>query len=431
MHIRPLLATLAACAAVIATPSFGQATAPVAHRAAIVSHAALSAGGYGEYWAIDLGFDRRTVVDEAHLVDENLYLRTTEGVVYAIQADTGLLRWVRDLGEMSFRSRPPTHVQTDGGGGSVLFVTRSHVHAFDRHNGDVVGRWRLPFPAGGGAVADDYGVYLGGADGMFFATGWPSDCCSEMPVVWRAGVEGAVLTQPTLALDGRLFFASDEGVVYCVGSGNRRLYWSVALGGVVTGGLYRDETGVYVASDNRRLVVLNEQSGRFVKEYRFPEKLRDAPVVVQRTVYQYCPQDGLTAIDVDTRDRMWRMPNARRFVARAAERVVLMTESGDLAVADNGSGRIHHVIDLPKDTLTARNDRDAVVYLVSVDGRVLCAKPRGFPYMRRETILSARTSLGGSDSAGAERGTGVMPSDHHSHAQTSAADDPLRSGISR
>jgi hypothetical protein len=161
----------------------------------------------------------------------------------------------------------------------------------------------------------------------------------------------------------------------------------------VTGGIQVDESGVYVSSTDRRLYVLDTDTGSRIHTHRLPGPLCDTPTVVQRTVYQYCQGDGLFAFDVDTRQRLWRNPDARRFIARAAEDLVLMTVSGDLMFADNVSGQVRHVVDLPEGVTAVRNSRDAVLYLVAPDGRVLCAKPRRFPYLRREAVTRARAQL--------------------------------------
>ncbi len=72
---------------------------------------------------------------------------------------------------------------------------------------------------------------------------------------------------------------------------------------------------------------------------------------------------------------------------------------------------------------------DAVLYLVASDGRIQCAKPQGFPYLRREAFATARARMGLSpakikrsieqrESAGVGGG---LPSD------VVRFDDPLRS----
>ncbi len=115
----------------------------------IVAPAAFRAAGYGEYWSTSLAIGNDPVVS-AHLLEENLYVRTQSGAVYAVQADTGLVRWVRSLGGRLFEDRAPTHLRLSSGDGPVVFVTYTALQLFDRYSGEALQQIDLPFSAAGG-----------------------------------------------------------------------------------------------------------------------------------------------------------------------------------------------------------------------------------------------------------------------------------------
>jgi putative pyrroloquinoline-quinone binding quinoprotein len=359
--------------------------------AAIATEASLAAVGYSTYWSIDLpaSSDRMLAAD---LVDENLYVVTQSGGVYTVHADTGLIRWVQPLADTIIRHRPPSHVVTSVGDGPVVFVTHNTINVFDRYNGDLLRELKLPFAAGGGAVADWRRLFVGSASGEMYAVNWSADFSREFLVAWHAGVRGAVMSAPVLAFD-RLYFASDRGGVYCVRPEDKSLVWGYVAEGDIAGGVYVDESGVYFASSDRHLSVLDVDTGEQIVRYGLPGPLFDSPVGVQRTIYQYCEGDGVFAFDTDTRSELWLVANARRYVARSANDVVLESVDGDLLFVDNVSGRVRGTIEMASQTIVVENTRDSVLYLISPGGRVLCAKPKGFPYLRRDAVLRERAQL--------------------------------------
>lgn len=391
----------------------------------IVADAPLHQAGYGEYWSTSLPIGNDSTL-AVHLLDENLYVTTRSGDLFALQADTGLLRWVRHLDDRLLRDRPPSHQQASGNDGPMLLVTLSTVNVFDRYTGEPVARLDLGFPASSGTVGDAATLFLGAANGQFYAIRWSADPCCTTHVLWHAMVDGTVTSTPVLAL-GRVYVVSDGGGVYCIARHSKTLIWEYDVGGDVSGGIQVDASGVYVAGLNRELLVLDPDTGGRVHSYRFPEVLLDGPTLVQRTLYQHCDGVGLYAFDVDTHNRLWMLPSARRFIARAAENLVLMDDAGDLLRVDNRDGRVRQKLDLPPHTLATTNTRDAVLYLVTPDGRVLCAKPLAFPYLRREAVIAARARLpfSPSDALGSpgDASTGSAPSS----TVDRAARDPLRS----
>ena len=78
--------------------------------------------------------------------------------------------------------------------------------------------------------------------------------------------------------------------------------------------------------------------------------------------------------------------------------------------------------------IAVTNQRDRVLYLVGRDGRLLCAKPTGFDYLRREAVATARARLGLSPRAlnAALANLAASPLNTGTSNDT-ALNDPLRS----
>ncbi len=369
----------------------------------IVTDAALREVDYERYWQGHVSLRHGDGINSVELLDENLYLRSRDGAIYAVQADTGLLRWAQRIQDRSAHDRPPSHVQTDVGDGPLLLVTKSQLAVLDRYSGEQLRRIELPFAPSGGAVSNATGIYLGGMDGTFYALRWVGPADRAPLVRWRVGVSGRVMTTPSLTFDHRLYFVSDEGVVYCVRARDKALVWAYRTFANVTAGLYVDESGVYVATEGNRLYVLDRDLGRSVRRYLLPAPLFAAPVVVRRTLYQACTGVGMFAFDVDSREQLWEVRGAERFVALSKDRVALTDVDGGMVFVDNGTGEVENRLALPDGVFAVENRQGGVLYFVTVDGRMLCAKPAGFPYLRREEVAAARSTLHRSPFAEEER----------------------------
>ena len=68
------------------------------------------------------------------------------------------------------------------------------------------------YAVGSNSLGDDLGVvYVGSSDKSFYAV-----TAETGKVKWRLDVDGAVATSAAIDADGRLYFATDTGVVYQV-----------------------------------------------------------------------------------------------------------------------------------------------------------------------------------------------------------------------
>ncbi|NOT00556.1 MAG: PQQ-binding-like beta-propeller repeat protein [Phycisphaerales bacterium] len=395
---------------------------------AIVSARELQGSGYGEYWTARVPLVGGDRVVALHLLDENLYAGTSSGLWFALQADTGLVRWAASAGEHVAVLYPPTHLRSDSADGPVVLTTHGWVKVLDRYRGELVRDIELPLPASAAAAADAESMYIGGGDSRFYSLRWCGDPRAGGLVRWHATLDGLVTSAPVISHDGRVFFATDKGSVYCIRGADKALLWQSCRCATVSGGLHVDESGVYVASSDHRLYVLDEQTGDAISRYLLPGPLFDTPVVVQRTVYQYCRGAGMFAYDTDTRDAMWNLADVTRFVARAAEKLVAMDAGGDLVFLDNDTGALRGSMALPESAMAAENGRDAVLYLAMPDGRVMCAKPSGFPYLRREQLVDARLGLHKPPGPGASGETPSRADAPGADGARGAVPDPLRSG---
>ncbi|UCC29095.1 MAG: PQQ-like beta-propeller repeat protein [Phycisphaerales bacterium] len=373
-------------AAPLAEPQFDQAPP-------LIDDAKLQEAGMFRYWQASLPLPLGDSPDKAHLVDEVLYVVTDGGVLFALTANTGLVRWAAKLTEADHRIYSPAHIRTADGAGPVVIPTSTKVFIHDRFTGDIIRSFAPESAVGSPAVGYDDVLLVGGADGRFYSLRLNHPLAREPFKLWAVEVDGRVTAAPVLYAHNMLLFASQGGMVYSCRAADKTLNWVFRANGPITGDPAVDESGVYVAGLDRSLYRLHLSSGRMLWRVRFPQPLDEGPIVTAHTVYQYCPGHGLSAIDADTGREKWRSDNARAFLAHTRNGDIVFTGDHRLEVVDHDSGHVRHSIEAPADTRTVSNRNDDAVYLLGRDGRVLCARLDSVPYLRRQQVIAARQQL--------------------------------------
>ena len=354
----------------------------------------LHALGYFKYWDAALELDRGGVVRAVHLLDDSLYVVTDKGEVHAVHAGVGLPRWSQNLVESVYQVFAPAHVVDEHDKALAVFSTTPRTVIIDRHMGDLVADMPLDKAVSSPTVADAENIYFGSNDGHVYAMIWNDPRTQTAIFRWRVLAGGPVTSAPVLVNEGNdLVFASQGGSVFNCSAGFKILNWEFATGGPIIGDIAVDEVSAFVAGTDRLLYHLDTVSGVPRWQVRFPEPLRRGPVVAGRTVYQYCSGEGITALDADSGEVLWKKPDAEHFCCRNIDHVYLTTGDHRLLMIDADSGRTAGLVRLPRNVVSVRNTRDETLYLVSADGRVLCGKPAGSPHLTPAQLATARREL--------------------------------------
>ncbi len=354
---------------------------------------AVEAVGLTKLWDARLPLSSGEAIKDVFLVDEVLYASTTRGILFALQADVGLIRWGVKITEPGYRIFPPAHVPAADGSGDTIAVATNGFWLLDRFSGDEHRRFNPGFPPVSGAVGLGNALFAGGADGLMYSFVSAHPRTGDTFLRWRVQLDGPVTTTPVLHGGGNLLFATQAGTVYSCRAEDKSLRWVFRTGGPILGDPVVDESGVYLGSMDRSLYRLDKNHGTQIWRLRLPNTLATGPVVVAHTVYQFCEGHGLFAVDADKGQQRWVAPTARTFVAHHRDRDVLSTGNGQLDVVDHESGRALARAQVSPFTGAVANPRDDAVFLFTNQGEVLAARMENIPYLRYQQILSARKRL--------------------------------------
>lgn len=400
----PRPALLLVLAATLLTP-------PVVGQSDFVSADALRSAGLATFWQFQVSLEPDQAILDAYLVDDHLYLGTNDGYVFALDARTGVLRWLQPVTRSGYRLRRPCHAA-----GRTIFVTPVDIQAYDKLTGDGVGRQALRFPPGSGCASDGDRVFVGGLDARVYAFD-----ARTLAVDWKITVDGPVRATPVV--QGRDVLIADDGrSVYCTTRTRKGYRWSVMTSGANSADLVTDDAGVYVASQDQSLYVydlgfVGGGGGHLRWRALFNAPLRDPPVVTPHTVFQYVPGTGLAALEtgqpyeVDERVR-WMLPEGRAALTVHEGRVYVLG-SEELLAVELKSGTVTHRVPTPGLSIGLPSPDNASVYLVASNGRIFCARPIGAPPLRDSDIRAAETP-----------GTAQPPNEESAATQPAAAAAP-------
>ncbi len=373
----------------------------------------LRAAGLVKYWQLQIPLEPGQRLRDCYLVDDHLYLGTQSGYVYCLHAPTGVIRWLRPITRSGYNVRRPAH-----SGDDVVFVTPTDIQVYNRHSGAPVRRTELRFPSSSAPVSDGARLFVGGVDRRLYAFD-----LGTLFYDWRALTSAPISAAPVVVGD-LIVTASDVGDVYAARRENKRIVWQTSTHGGVSADLVADDRGVYVASRDFSLYLLDAGFGNVRWRARLSGPLSEPPVPTPDLIYQYCPADGLVAIEgepvaiIDERIR-WKLPSGRLALTVLDRVVYVLLLEDTLAAVDVQTGAVRHAVPAGGLRIGLPAPGAGTVYLVSEDGRVFCARPAGVPPLGREDVVAAlRMSADGATQAPATQPSVAAPA--------AMAEDPLQ-----
>ncbi len=417
---------------------------------AIVDAGSLAEAGWRTWWRLHLPLSPAERVEAVHLVDEYLYALTDRKRLFAIRADTGLIRWQRPVGEPGDVFFPVTHALTGGKPGRTVITTAGWVALLDRETGRDVpfrdrqgrqrSRYALERPASSAAVADEKAFYVSQADRRFGAytlsTGRPA---------WFCIAEAAGSTTPRI-IPGRVLFAADSGELHMLSietplrdvwedklgtaplepvmaltSEERGHLWPTVPRATPVEPVFLNETDLIFTAEDRFVYSVDPRTGPMAGRCRWKRRLSTAPTegpaVAGELVFQPDARDGIVALDRQTGRPRWHVPWTRRLLARTGEDATLLGDDGNLLIVDAATGRLRNRLRVAGARFAPSNLHTDAVYLADEIGEVVCVRPEGAEPLRipsgpaSKPTASAPSSGPGSETA-PDTGDGLTGPSH-------------------
>jgi outer membrane protein assembly factor BamB len=327
-----------------------------------------SVTGFGVHppYRVQWGFRARKLLEFPPVIAYGkLYIVNNVGVVFAIEARTGNLKWKYDSGRCTaaspavakrllyavFLNKPPCNAQgsnLDGEiaafhaiGGKVRWrrtigpsetsplVANGLVYAGD-WNGKVyafdagTGKTRWTFTTGGkvkgGVAVSGNRLYVGSYDGHVYALNARSG-----RLIWRAsaqarlGPTGTFYATPAVAY-GRVYIGSTDHKVYSYGANTGKLRWSHTTAGYVYSSPAVWRLRVYIGSHDGHLYCFDAATGDVRWRFDAHGVVTGSPTVIDGIVYFSTTKNRTYAVNARTGALVWHFPDGQYTPAVADSR---------------------------------------------------------------------------------------------------------------
>lgn len=170
------------------------------------------------------GFENAPALDN----DGVLYIGGNDGIFYALDAETGKVRWTFDgvarAGYTTFAIFSSAAIGPDrtvyfGGKNGYLYAIREE-RGFFRTGPAIVWRYRLgPGIQSSPLLGADGIIYIGDERGTLHAVK-PPDSGESATALWKYSTKGTLISSPAIAADGTLYEGSMDGKLYAFKAGS-------------------------------------------------------------------------------------------------------------------------------------------------------------------------------------------------------------------
>ena len=298
-----------------------------------------------------------------------LYLLTSDGVVTAMDADTGNILWDQLIGDMTL-----TVTGVGASNKHVAVIVGSTVYCLDAEDGrtlwskdtvyvpsasPAVSETNVLVPLGNGRLESFVIEKEGYGSNTFFASGyatsrplttgsrvaWATDSgqlnlatpAASKAVSFRLNANDAILSQPT-GRGALVYAASIDGFVYCVDQEKGRLVWEVTTGSTVTQPTIPIGDFLYVVSQSQQLFKIDARTGQFSENWETP------------------------------------VEHVTRFLGAGEKKIFAVDNQNNLEVIDKATGKILSNVSIGVIDQVLTNYHTDRMYFATNDGTVQCVR---------------------------------------------------------
>jgi outer membrane protein assembly factor BamB/serine/threonine protein kinase len=258
-----------------------------------------------------------------------VYISSSGGKMYAINAGTGEVLWNKPIGSFDFGCAP--------------------------------------------TVANGV-VYMGGFDHQLYALDSKTGA-----TLWTALTKGRIGSSPTLA-NGVIYVGSDDGSLYAFEASTGKQRWSVPIGSYIRSSPAVANGVVYVGSDDKNLYAIKADTGTILWKVLTGDKIRSSPAIANGVVYVGSDDKNLYAVKADTGTILWKVltgDKIRSSPAIANGVVYVGSEDRKLYAFEAATGKLHWSF-LSRDTIDSSPAiANGVLYIGSNDHKLYAFNASG------------------------------------------------------
>jgi len=310
--------------------------------------------------------------------DTLIFGYTDDGTSYVIDRPTGTILHVETIRHGNEALHPPVVLKD-----FIVYPTNVSLEIYDR-KGNLSRSKNLGYSIRSDAVGSKSYVYLG-ADYMGGGRLMAIDVNSEyLDHRWALMFPGSAVSAAPAVMGDIVYAAAENGKIVAVAYDTREPVWTVEGGtfqtyGAVVADLAADESGVYAASTDTKLVALNRNNGKVKWQYTSNVELRDAPVLTKDFVFQNVLGVGLAALDKGAgaynRSPRWIVPDAVKVLSEDEKYVYVLRTDRAVVALDKQNGKPVFTSNRHDLVTFTTNTRDGFIFATTTANRMVALAP--------------------------------------------------------
>lgn len=195
---------------------------------------------------------------------------------------------------------------------------------------------------------------------------------------FKVSADNDSLITSVLAGEDMVVFGTDAGNLVAMTPDAPKKLWQFDAVRSMAGPVIRDGRSFFFASKDTcvyRVDAGGANDASMVWRFQTEAILDREPRVTATTVYQFAHGAGLTAIDRQSGQALWSLPEGADLLAESRNKAYIYTKFRTLVVMDNASGRRLCWVNFADVSDYATNVADAKMYLADQGGRIMCVQP--------------------------------------------------------
>jgi outer membrane protein assembly factor BamB len=315
-------------------------------------------------WWLQIEMDRsRDRIAHVQLIGDTLYVQTELSVVEAIEAETGEVRWSRQVGKRGHFSRPLAATED-----YVAVVNGGNLFMVDAQSGKT--RWNLRLPgaamAGPGLSRDRVFVPL--VKGLIYS--WQlRDHLSKRP--WTHDANGRLAGQMLSGPKG-VSWGTERGYAYLNEPRTPDEWFMTKLAGGVSATITYRAPYYMVGTSSGYAYAVEEYSEEHVEIFTHSSPIVRPVVAFDKHAYVFPLNSGMFKASIETGEEQWWVPQAREFIACSANKIYVADRLGRTLVVDKKTGGLLETLPTERMALKMANYTSDRIYVGTRQGLIQC-----------------------------------------------------------
>ncbi len=350
-----LWATLSWCA----LTSIGQA-------AVVIPQTLAARYGLTRAWFTQVGSPAATgPIRHVTLDRGTLFVQTQDGMVTALDAETGRTLWSTQVG-------PRNHTCTEPAANEdfVTVVNGSVLFVLDRASGRLQWQKQLSGSPGAGPALSRTHVFVPMTSGLMEAYDVEKGS-KQKP--WNYKSFGRVLVRPMIT-GQTVSWTTEKGYLYVADPEGLGIRYRLETRDAIHSRPGYWTPNLYACSSDGYVYAVDEASGRINWKFAIGDAIFSSPLAIDGKVFVVSELSGMYCLDGKTASQLWVAPKMTQFLAASPTRIYACDQLNRLAVLDAKSGNRLGTMPLDETALKLVNDQTDRIFLASEAGVIQCLR---------------------------------------------------------